>query len=70
MPAGGGEMKRQTIWQQALVGMTFGLVISYIKNYPKWYWVGDEYMVGQVTGAMIGGGFLYCLLYRFFPRKK
>lgn len=63
-------MKKQSMWQQLAVGITFGIVIFYVKNYPKWYWAADEYMVGQITSAAIGGAFWYCLLYRFWPRKK
>lgn len=62
--------KDQSAWVQAVIGSIFGLTVTYTQHHEQMYWALDEHMIGRLVGGMFGGIVFYCLLYRFWPRRK
>ncbi|PXX42519.1 hypothetical protein [Undibacterium pigrum] len=62
-------MEKQSLKKQILFGAIFGLIFSYsaiLKNSEAEL---NLYVIGELIGGAIGGAVLYCILYRFWPKK-
>lgn len=69
MPTG-EVMKAQGIWAQVGIGALFGSAWGFINLYNENHLVLDEYAIGEIAGTAFGCIIMYCILYRFWPKKK